>query len=267
MFDVQLDSKNQPQAVAIVSTGVQGTVSAATGSGETPRPRLPTHQIPCKFGTACKFGAACTYSHAGAPAAGQFGGMPFGGKGGFPQPFRQLTHADLPPAAQPVTLFGETGHFIPDSALIPQVQAGPRGIKRSAGKGGGPMPSRPRMDTSQIPCKFGAGCSRVATGTCTFLHEGVLPGQAMVVPNPGLDPSEPSYMGTVKSVLSRTTGYGFVESDALQALYPGQNGFLHAAMCPWAPAMSLGLGEPVLFNVFLNEKNQPQVSRIVRNST
>jgi hypothetical protein len=124
------------------------------------------------------------------PMPGKGKGKGKGKGGGFPpqpvapQAFQQwggkpLHVNDLPPTAQPVTLFGESGYFIPSSAIAgldgPPMAAlpapGPQiGQKR-------PMPSVPqrppseRLHPNQVPCKRGAECRLFQQGVCIYNHE------------------------------------------------------------------------------------------------
>merc|ERR1719387_1750160 len=128
----------------------------------------------------------------------------------------------MPAAAQAVTLHGEAGWFIPVSAIQQQQPqaawpaAGPAGgVKRSAGMMGGAI-AGPEMKMQRAP-----------------------------TPNPGLDPAEPVYQGTIKSAINQRTGYGFVACDDVFAAY-SKDTFVHSKLCPWVQDMDLQPGEAVM---------------------
>lgn len=147
----------------------------------------------------------------------------------------------MPAAAQAVTLHGEAGWFIPVSAIQQQqpqqawAAAGPAaGMKRGAGMmAGGAVPG-PENKFARQP-----------------------------VANPGLDPSEPVYQGAVKSAINARTGYGFIQCDDVFAAY-SKDTFIHTKLCPWVTEMELQAGEPVMFNLVIDQKGQPQAKKIIR---
>ena len=84
------------------------------------------------------------------------------------------------------------------------------------------------------------------------------------VENPGLIESEHRFTGTIKHAPSSKTGFGFIKDDNVAARYGGKDAFLHRAVCPWIEQMNLKVGDTVHFNIKLNEKQAPQVKRIVK---
>jgi cold shock CspA family protein len=81
-------------------------------------------------------------------------------------------------------------------------------------------------------------------------------------PNPGLDGSLPTFMGILKAPVN-DNGYGFIASPDCTTKY-GCDAWLHRKNCPWVEYMDLEKGDRVLFQVELNERNQPAVMRIIK---
>jgi cold shock CspA family protein len=194
----------------------------------------------------------------GAPGMMKGKGPPMGGfKGKGPPPAAQggspyPRPSWMPAAGQLVTLGDGVGWFIPVEAIEPEypqavpfhAMAGPpmmAGMKRPAEKGWDMAPKKPK------------GGGKGFKGP---------PGPA--AENPGLDESAQAFTGTIKHVPNGTTGYGFIQDDNVAALYGGKDAFLHMAVCPWVEQMELQIGDIVHFNVELNEKQAPQVTRIVK---
>lgn len=144
----------------------------------------------------------------------------------------------LPANAQAVTLHGTLGWFIPDPSAADLNMQHPQQQQQ--------MP-RNHVDASNSKRTRGTTNASVA--------------------NPGLEPGVEVYTGTVKHAVNADTGYGFISSEAVQAIHPGTDCFLHQKLCPWVTDMNLNQGETVQFNFIVNVKSKPQVSRIVRASS
>jgi cold shock CspA family protein len=72
------------------------------------------------------------------------------------------------------------------------------------------------------------------------------------------------YAGIVEKS-PNATGFGFISNDEVKQKYGGvKDVFLHLSKCPWVKEMDLQEGEPVLFNLAAEPKDEPQVKRIVR---
>lgn len=83
------------------------------------------------------------------------------------------------------------------------------------------------------------------------------------VPNPGLDPNLQTFRGVVKQVPDDNTGYGFITSPEMQQKF-GRDAFLHNKNCPWLHFTELEKNETVLFQIELNERQQPTVMRFMK---
>ena len=67
-----------------------------------------------------------------------------------------------------------------------------------------------------------------------------------------------------KCISSNYLGYTFIVSEEISTVFPGKDAYLHATACPWVEYMDLTKGDRVLFQVELNERNQPAVMRIIQ---
>merc|ERR1719331_109357 len=82
-------------------------------------------------------------------------------------------------------------------------------------------------------------------------------------PNPGLNPDLDKYEGQIKSAPDEDTGFGFIKSPEMTAKFQ-RDAFLHNKNCPWIFNMDLKKDEWVVFQVVLNERQQPAVTNVVR---
>lgn len=84
-------------------------------------------------------------------------------------------------------------------------------------------------------------------------------------PNPGLNPDLEKYEGQIKNPPDEDTGFGFIKSPDMTAKFQ-RDAFLHNKNCPWIFNMDLKKDEWVVFQVVLNERQQPAVTNVVRKS-
>merc|ERR1719217_1946192 len=84
-------------------------------------------------------------------------------------------------------------------------------------------------------------------------------------PNPGLNPDLEKYEGQIKSAPDEDTGFGFIKSPSMTEKFQ-RDAFLHNKNCPWIFNMDLKKDEWVVFQVVLNERQQPAVTNVVRKS-
>jgi cold shock CspA family protein len=160
----------------------------------------------------------------------------------------------MPAAGQLVTLGDGVGWFIPVEAIEPEYPS-------VSPVGGGMMAGMKRP----APADWGNG--PVMKGKGPKGGKGIVYAQyppGAVVENPGLEEGEHIFTGTIKHVPNAKTGFGFISDENVAAQYGGKDAFLHLAIVPWIEQMTLQVGDIVHFNVELNEKQAPQVKRIVK---
>jgi len=160
-------------------------------------------------------------------------------------PQAQSSFGGLPNGTQAVTLHGVPGYFVPASAMPNLVHPTVAAVQYA------PPPQQMKRAhvSSYQPPAAPMKRARVDGGE---------------TPNPGLDEAEPAYIGTVKSQINATTGYGFITSPDVQAQFPGKDVFMHQNHCGWLPSMNLAVGETVTFNFKVNDKGTPEVTHLMR---
>jgi cold shock CspA family protein len=216
-FDVTLDDKNQPQAVNITVTS-QGDASAAGKKGG---------------GKGKDWGKGPSYD--------PFGYGAWDGSGyGMGAPKGPMVSLE---GAQVVALQGETGYFIPMTAVHAQL---------ASQNGGGGGKKRPFSDMDGGKGDKGGGKSAPKFPRPSPSH----------TPNPGLDPEQQTFFGIMKGRLNPATGFTFIHSDDVAVLYPGKDVFVHSKMCPWVESMTLEKDMMVQFQ-YVEKDGSPQATRVI----